>query len=476
MMTHELPSQKRRFWTVASDQVDVDLLVFFRIAFAVVGLSWVVKQYASGAIEHFYTGPRFYFHYYGFHWVPSLPEGWAKAEFLIMGIAAVCVGCGAFYRVASLLFAIGFTHLFLSDKCLYQNHYYLICLISWLMVIVPANRAFSLDAMFRPTIRSQSVPRWAIWLLRFQIGVPYFFGGIAKINSDWLAGEPMRSMLSQRANFPMVGQYFNEEWCAYLFAYGGLIFDLLVVPALLTKRFRVFACLAAVGFHLTNSWLFTIGVFPWFMLLALPIFFDPGCIRKRFARPMEELVATTAPSSSNISRPFAFALAIFVMWQTLFPLRHLAIPGNPSWTEEGHYFAWHMLIRGKRGALRYLATDRRTGNTGAIDLRRYVTEFQLSRLSRDPRMIHELSHYIASDLRSLGFEVELRALALVSMNGRKPQLLVDRDVDLVKEQIDWRKPEWIVPLKEPLRDVPWGKPLSEWEALLNQNPQSSVSE
>ena len=469
-MTEEQSPKNRSWLTFLSGAVDGDLLVYFRIVFAAVAFSWVAKQYTSGAIDFYYTSPRLHFHYYGFHWISSLPASWTYAEFLAMAIAALCVGLGACYRLAAFVFAVGFTHLFLVDKCLYQNHYYLICLVSWLMVIVPANREFSVDAWWKSSIHRRTTPNWALWLIRFQIGLPYFFGGVAKINSDWLSGEPVRSMLAQRADFPLVGQFFMEEWCVSLFSYGGLIFDLLVVPALLTKRFRLVACLFAIGFHLTNSWLFTIGVFPWFMLLSLLMFFEPGCIRKRFSKTARQDLETGI-LPREISRPFALVLVMFVTWQLLFPLRHFVTAGNPSWTEEGHYFAWHMLIRGKRSALRYVATDSATGRKGTVDLRPFVTEFQLNRLSRDPRMIHELADYIATELGSMGFEaVELRATSLVSMNGRKPQLLIDPTVDLAKAHLGWSKPTWIVPLSEPLRTEPWQEPISKWEAILDKQP------
>ena len=222
----------------------------------------------------------------------------------------------------------------------------------------------------------------------------------------------------------------------------------------------------AIAFHLTNSWLFIIGVFPWFMLLSLPIFLDPGCLRKRFLG--QTLDDTSTSSTFSVPIPFFAVLVVFVSWQLLFPLRHFAIPGNPSWTEEGHYFAWHMLVRGKRSALRYIALDRTLGSTGTINLRRFVTEYQLSRLSRDPRMIHELAQLIVAELRSRDFsDVELRAHVLVSMNGRRPQLLIDPSVDLAREQVGWRKPSWIVPLVEPLRSEPWRQPITEWEPILN---------
>lgn len=485
-------------WQRLSDPVDGDLLVYFRIVFGIVAGSWVVKQVVSGAVEAFYIQPRFHFHYFGFEWVQPFSAAWTHLEFLAMGIAAGLITIGAGYRAATIVFAVGFTHLFLLDKCLYQNHYYLICLVAWLMILVPANRQLAVDAHFRSNIRSTQVPKRAIWLLRFQIALPYFYGGIAKLNADWLVGEPMRSMLAQRTDFPIIGEFFTQEWCVYLFAYGGLLFDLLVVPALLTKRFRIAACFAAMFFHLMNAWLFTIGVFPWFMLLTLPMFFSPGSLRSLVAKTglcsdlaaadlaegqptpdqrdanvhdsrIEEASSDTSLQIATTPKLWLCFLAVFVAWQIAFPLRHFLIPGNPSWTEEGHYFAWHMLVRGKRSALRYNALDRTSARVGTVDLRPYVSEFQLNRVSRDPRMIHELSQYISTDLRRLGFrEIEVRALSLVSMNGRKPQLLIDPQVDLSKEKVGWGKPTWIVPLHEPLRNEPWEAPVSEWQSILNE--------
>ena len=64
---------------------------------------------------------------------------------------------------------------------------------AWLLTIMPLGAAFSVDAWRAGKRESATVPIWTIWLLRFQIGVPYFFGGIAKLNPDWLAGEPRGS-------------------------------------------------------------------------------------------------------------------------------------------------------------------------------------------------------------------------------------------------------------------------------------------
>jgi hypothetical protein len=45
---------------------------------------------------------------------------------------------------------------------------------------------------------------------------------------------------------------------------------------LLWRRTRVLAYLAALAFHLTNWYLFNIGIFPWIMICATLLFFPPS--------------------------------------------------------------------------------------------------------------------------------------------------------------------------------------------------------
>jgi hypothetical protein len=143
------------------------------------------------------------------------------------------------------------------------------------MCFLPAERAFSVDALIRPKIRTDVVPAWTLWLLRAQIGIPYFYGGIAKLNSDWLqGGEPMRIWLRPLTAMPGLGHVFKADWVVYSFVSGGLLLDLLVAPLLLWRRTRPFAFAAAVLFNLINAVIFEIGIFPWLMLGALLIFFS----------------------------------------------------------------------------------------------------------------------------------------------------------------------------------------------------------
>ena len=67
-------------------------------------------------------------------------------HFLPIGVLAVCSALGLWNRISTLLMFLDFTYVFLLDQTLYLNHFYLMALISFLMIFVPAHRAFSVDA------------------------------------------------------------------------------------------------------------------------------------------------------------------------------------------------------------------------------------------------------------------------------------------------------------------------------------------
>jgi hypothetical protein len=249
-----------------------------------------------------------------------------------------------------------------------------------------------------------------------------------------------------------------------------MLFDLIVVPGLLWRKTRFVAYLASLAFHIMNVTLWPIGVFPWFMMLATVVFFDPDWPRRLFRwKPVELRQQELRDGWVSVwgRRLLVTGLTTFVALHLLVPFRFHLYEGDVNWTEEAHHFSWHMLLRSKRCGVRLYATDPKTGRTGTIDLRKYVTPYQASRFGRKPRNIHQLARFVAKDLEAQGFEdVEIRALALISLNGRKPQLMVDPNVNLAAEPVTWGKPDWIVPLHEPLRKPAWDVPLEEWEQHL----------
>ena len=292
----------------------------------------------------------------------------------------------------------------------------------------------------------------------------------------------MRMTLSQQGWFESASQIMGSDTIIMLFAIGGLVFDLIIVPALLFHRTRMVAFCVATMFHLTNAFVFPIGVFPWLMIGATTIFFRPDWPRRLFSHQADESqTATTDVSPVSVypqtpapreladvtwtarQKQILAGLSLCVLFHCVVPLRHLFTTGNPSWTERGHFFAWHMMLRGKRCGLRMYVTDKSTGQTVPADLRQYITAYQYPKVGRDPEHIRQLAHMIAS---STDRSVEVRALAIVSLNGREAELLVDPLVNLAAEGPSWTHPAWIRQLTNPLLRDHWNVPLLQWESAL----------
>jgi hypothetical protein len=276
----------------------------------------------------------------------------------------------------------------------------------------------------------------------------------------------MRTWLGPLAQ---VGPVFKADWVVYGFVIGGLLIDLLVAPLLLWRRTRPFAFAAAVAFNLINAVIFDIGIFPWLMLGSLLIYFPPDLLR-RFARafmspgeafpdaePSPTVRPTTIEEGSNCpslltsQKLVAGLLAAYLAVQLIFPLRHYLYPGNVSWTEEGHNFAWHMKLRTKSGEAVFTVTHPRTGQTWTIKPEDYLKPHQLQKMITKPDLVLHFGHHLAAEKRREGYDnVEVRAHVMVSLNGRSPQLLIDPNVDLTKEQVSLLPARWIAPLTTPL--------------------------
>lgn len=438
--------------------VDIASLVYFRIAFGLIMLWEVWRYFDHGWIGRYWIDPVMNFTYYGFDWVRPWPGIGMYLHFVGLGALAIGIILGCGYRFCTTLFFLGFTYIFLLEKARYLNHFYLICLLSFLLIFIPAHRAFSIDAGWRPKLRSQTAPTWALRMLQLQLAIPYFYGGVAKLNGDWLQGEPMRMWMGDRADFPLMGQFFTQEWMIYGLSYGGLLLDLLVVPLLIWRRTRVFAFGAALIFHLMNAQLFKIGIFPWFMIAATMMFFRPDWPRlvMGWKRPLagdNHPLSQTSPSSS-LSRQQTLTLGflgLYFVLQLLLPFRHYLYPGNVSWTEEGHRFAWHMKLRSKSADAMFVVFDEADNIVHIVEPEEFLPRWQARKMATRPDMILQFSHFLAKEFgEGESDRVEVRAEVFASLNGRGYQRLVDPTVNLAQASPTLKPMAWILPLQVPL--------------------------
>ena len=446
-----------RLSTRLFEPVDVASLALFRMMFGAI-LFWEVWRYFDyGWIHSYYIASKFLFKYYGFTWVHPWPGDWMYVHFVLVAVLGLSVMLGLFYRISSVLLFFGFTYWFLLDQARYLNHFYLTSLLCFLMIFVPAHCARSLDASRRPGIRSDTVPAWSLWLLRAQIGIVYFYSGLAKINHDWLRGEPIREWLASRSDVPLIGHFISEEWAVWIFAYGGVLFDLFVVPALLWRRTRPFAFAAAVFFHVMNKWLYDIGIFPILALAGTLLFLSPSWPRALglFFAPRQADAAATRKLQLPPPwkrRVILGVVGVYVSVQILVPFRHFLYPGSVHWNEEGHRFAWHMKLRDKESQARFYARDPETGREWLIDQKRYLSRKQHRKVGSWPDLCLQFAHFMEQELRKEGYhDTEIRVETYVSLNGCRPQLMIDPEVDLARQPRTLGHAEWILPLTEPLR-------------------------
>jgi hypothetical protein len=430
----------------ASRSVDIASLVVFRIAFGIVMAIAAVRFFAHGWIHADYDVPKVFFHYWGFSWVRPWPMPWMYVHYAIMGSAALAVALGVGYRPACVVFGLTFTYAHLCDKSNYLNHYYLVSLLAFVLVFLPLDREGSIRVLLRPGDRRPSIRAWMLWWVRFQIGVVYVYGGVAKLGEDWLLrAEPLRIWLAANAELPILGRFFDRPWMAHAFSIGGAVFDLSIVPLLLWRRSRPWAYVVVVVFHAMTAMLFKIGLFPWIMTVSATVMFDPAWPRRLVRRVLPSTSNADGTAGRALSKAGAVGLAIYAIVQVVMPLRHWLYPGNTLWTEEGFRFAWKVMLIEKSGELELTVVDR-DGQRSVVEPRDYLTPFQTRMASTQPDMILELAHFVARDFDRRGVgPVKVYANAQVSFNGRRRAPLVSPTVDLATVEDSLAAKSWILP-------------------------------
>lgn len=144
-------------------------------------------------------------------------------------------------------------------------------------------------------------------------------------------------------------------------------------------------------------------------------------------------------------------IAAWLTFQVLVPLRHLLYPGNESWTEQGHRFAWQMKLRDKEARAMFHLRDPASGRVWDVDPAGYLAEHQLHEMAARPDMILQFAHYIARRWAEQNGvqQVEVRARVCASLNGRNAAWLIDPERDLARVERSLRHADWIMPLAQP---------------------------
>jgi hypothetical protein len=283
--------------------------------------------------------------------------------------------------------------------------------------------------------------------------IVYTFGALAKLYPDWLAGHPVAIWFANKADLPILGPVLQLPWVQQLVVWGGIGYDGLIVPLLLLRPTRWLAVGLSLVFHLFNSVVFQIGIFPYLMLLSLVLFFPPGDVRRRFFPGHPQPAAPTHALYRQgflSNRTVLAMLAVFFAIQIALPLRHWTFPGTVHWSEEGHRMSWQMMLRSKSGQALFYIVDKETGRSAIIDQSAWLTDKQRRKVATHPDMAWQFARYLKEHYAAQGRTVEVHARGRVRLNRRPAAPLYDSEVDLAS--VPWRRfrsAAWILPAPSP---------------------------
>lgn len=427
-------------------RIDNSPLVFFRMAFGVLIALESFGAIATGWVGRNLIEPAFTFTFIGFEWLQPLPGSGMYFYYSLMGLLGIAIALGYRYRLSMVLFTLLWTGAYLMQKTAYNNHYYLLILLSGMMCLFPAHRAASLDVRRNPSLGANHMYSYVKWLVVGQLWIVYTFAAIAKLYTDWLDLSFISDLMQPKAGYPIIGEVLQQPWAHRAIAWFGIGYDFLVIPLLLWRPTRLFAFGASLFFHLFNAVVIQVGIFPFLSLALMVFFFDPEGVRRRFF-PNKHVYAEKGDARPAGAAAISWGMGLYLLLQLALPLRHHLIEGDVLWTEEGHRMSWRMMLRTRQGDLRFRVEDLRTGFKEVVNLDDYLTADQKEKVKAYPDFIWQFAQHVKAKYAARGHRVAVYAKGRLRINRRPFYPFIDPTVDLGAEPWDpWRHHRWILPM------------------------------
>lgn len=345
---------------------------------------------------------------------------------------------GFYYRIGMGTFTVLWTLVYWMQKTHYNNHYYLLILLSIFMLIVPAHAYYSADSKRWNSVVSTTCPRWCINIFIFQMWIVFTFASLHKLYPGWLNGDFILMNFLGKRDYWLIGDLLQKEWLHQIVIYGGILFDGFILYFLLWQRSRKVAFIIGCCFHLFNSIVFQIGIFPYLMIALMVFFFEPETIRKIFfkRKPIVPLVKNL-PNLTPSCAILVIIFGIYFSHQLYLPLRHHLYKGDVFYTEEGHRLSWRMMLRYKSGDTHYTIYNPENDSTWVVRPIEFLTPKQSNSLPGHPDMIWQFAQFLEKEYKKQGItDVEIRAESFVRLNNEPQVRLIDPEVDLTS--VPWQ--------------------------------------
>ncbi|WP_339655729.1 HTTM domain-containing protein [uncultured Maribacter sp.] len=435
------------------EKIDNSALIIFRIFFGILISLECFGAIATGWVKRNLIDPKYNFPFIDFDWLHPLPGSGMYFYFGLMGLLGLCIAFGFKYRMSMITFTLLWTATYLMQKTAYNNHYYLLILISILMCFFPAEKAKSIDTKLNTNLETNSMYSYVKWIIVLQLFIVYAYASIAKIYVDWLDFSMIEVLMRPRKNYWLIGEILQQSWLHSIISTAGIFFDLFIVPTLLFKPTRKVAFFISIFFHLFNSIIFQIGIFPYLSIAFSVFFFEPKTIRRIFFKSKEPYNSTNEFVVTNNKNSLVLLMSIYFLAQLLLPIRHYIIEDDVLWTEEGHRMSWRMMLRSRVGKGNFTVVNKNTKQIFEITPNNYLTANQERKVLSYPDFAWQFAQYLKMDFKNKNMDVAVYLEdSQISINGKPYVPFLDSTTDLAAEP--WKPLKhhnWILPsnLKQP---------------------------
>ncbi|XP_074649215.1 vitamin K-dependent gamma-carboxylase-like [Tubulanus polymorphus] len=422
-----------------------------------------------------------------FWFLRPLPLQWMVIMYLFMYIATFGIMLGCFYRLSCAVFMVSYWYVFWLDKQSWNNHSYLYGLSSIILLIIDANRAWSIDGYIWPEIRNTHVPAWNYGLFRFQLFLVYFLASIKKLVPDWYMGYSMKR-LAVHWVFSPFRLFMDTEMITLVVVHiGGLFIDMFIGYFLYFDITRPIGLMMGFSFNLMNAQIFSIGMFPYTMLATMPIFcaadwpvrfmrtwfpkklqikvaplqINDHCIyEKSFVKPENQPDRSRNEKSgkkyprSRMGKFHIIATSFLLCYgavQLFLPFSHWISRGYNNWGEGLYGYSWNMMVQSwSEQHLHVKFVDKNTGYVGFLNPHAW-TDSKQTRWNSYADMLKQYAYCVQDKLatRYNITNIELYVDVWKSVNSRIHQRMFNPTVDLISAEWDvFKQTKWTMPLQE----------------------------
>ncbi|CAH1793361.1 unnamed protein product [Owenia fusiformis] len=438
-----------------------------------------------------------------FNFLHPLPLKWMYIVYLTMFTCSLGILLGFMYRICCVGFMLCYWYIFFLDKTSWNNHSYMFGLFAFVLCFMDANRCWSIDGIIWPKMRHSHVPLWNYTILRTQVFMVYFVAGLKKTEFDWVAGYSMVHLSKHWVFEPFRLVLTDDQIDLFVVHIGGFLLDISIGFVLFFDATRIYGFIFGGSFHLMNSQLFSIGMFPWTMIATMPLFCytdwprhlvkklskghidvtaDPleqsqHCLYDKEQIKSEEKSAEDNGATAGQSRilgpsrsgEYHKYMSMFVLFyittQCILPYSHGITKGYNNWTNGLYGYSWDMMVHSWRNQhIRLTYVDNSNGEVGYLKPDGWTTT---KRWSSHGDMLKQYAMCIQEKMTQYDLNnVSLYFDIWRSMNGRFQQRMFDPRVDMVTAQ--WH------PLMDTSYLMPMLADLSDWRGKLKEIEDSLI--